>query len=144
MFDKGTVRIAPASYYDDPSLNAAIRDTELELSLNSLASEVTLTTLDAQTGEEIGQIESDGYVERSFEAQTNYYVYCLANMFSPRLLGDFEADSCLIIHRPVEFVSLLNRAFLQKLPNWRCQAQPVSYIDPFNAKEFRPDLFFGK
>jgi hypothetical protein len=144
MLDTGSVRISPASFYDDPSLNSAIRDTELELSLYSLSSEVTLIRLDPVTGEEIGQIESEGYIERSFQVPTNYYVYCLANMFSPRMFGDFDADSCLIIHRPAEFMRLLNHAFEEKMSDWTYQAKLVNYIDPFNTGEFRPELYFGK
>jgi hypothetical protein len=144
MLDAGSVRISPASFYDDPSLNSAIRDTELELSLYSLSSEITLTRLDPVTGKEIGQIESEGYIERSFQAPSNYYVYCLANMFSPRMFGDFEADSCVVIHRPPEFIGLLNHAFKEKISGWTCLAELVNYIDPFNTREFRPELYFSK
>ena len=73
MLDTGSVRISPASFYDDPSLNSAIRDTELELTVYSLSSEVTLTTLDPITREEIGQIETEGYIQRSRYAYQKEY-----------------------------------------------------------------------
>ncbi len=74
MFEKGIVRVAPASFYDDPSLNPAVRDSELQLPLYSLASEVTLMRLDPATREELGKIECEGYIKRAIEAPTNYYV----------------------------------------------------------------------
>jgi len=144
MLEKGRIRIAPASLYQDPSLNPAIRDFELQLHLYSLASEVSLVRLDKETGEEKGKIHCEGYVERTIESPTNYYVYCLANMFSPRMFGDFEGDSCLVIHRPLEFVERLNQTFKKEVPNWSCQAKLVTYVDPFNAKEFAPEMAFSK
>jgi hypothetical protein len=144
MLEKGSIRIAPASLYEDSSLNPAIRDSELQLNLYSLASEVSLVQLDEKTGEEIGKIDCEGYIQRTIDAPTNYYVYCLANIFSPRMFGDFEADSCLVIHRPVEFVRLLIRTFKKEFPNWRSRAKLVTYVDPFNAKEFAPEMAFSK
>ena len=144
LLEKGEIRIAPASSYEDPSLNPAVRDSELELRLYSLPSEVSLVRVDAETGQDVGKIDFEGYVERTIESPTNYYVYCLSNMFSPKMFGDFEADSCLVIQRPREFVSLLSEKLKEKLPDWICEARLVNYIDPFSSEEFSPRLPFSK
>ena len=60
------------------------------------------------------------------------------------MFGDFDADSCLVIQRPAEFIGLLNHAFKDKMSGWTCQAKLVNYVDPFNTKGFRPELYFGK
>jgi hypothetical protein len=50
FYERGELRIAPASIYADPSLNSAIRDDELALSAFGQQSEVLIRVIDPKTG----------------------------------------------------------------------------------------------
>ena len=54
ILDEGVIRIAPASFYKDPSLNYAIQDNELILETYGLPQEVKITVIDQKTGEKKG------------------------------------------------------------------------------------------
>jgi len=123
--EKGVIRISPASTLDDPSLNYAIRDDELSFSLQSL----------------------EARKERRSELltiPTDYYVYCMANEFSLRLFGDFQADACLVITKPFVFLNRLGNAVLKQLPGWIGFGRPVTYLDPVKAKTADIDIFITK
>jgi hypothetical protein len=124
--EKGIVRISPASTYDDPSLNYAIRDDELSFSLQSLEAK----------SEHIG-----GEV---VTASSDYYVYCMANEFSLRLFGDFEADACLVVTQPLVFLNRLGNAVVRHLPGWSGFARPVEYLDPAKVQMTDIDIFWTK
>ncbi len=142
-FDNGKIRIAPASYYSDPSLNRSIRDSELELSIYYRSSTPKLI-VDVDAGDLKAPIRSVGNVTYTLKAATNYFVSCLASEYSYRLFGDFEADSCLIINRPQRFIAKLIDAVSRKLPNWKGFATSVTYIDPINTSKEELDIFFCK
>lgn len=50
----------PASAYDDPSLNPAIRDEELEVNVCDLPSVVEISVIDENTGEPVRSIQPIG------------------------------------------------------------------------------------
>jgi len=124
-FERGEIRISPASRYNDPSLNYSIMDDELSLSLRPP---------DTATGD-WPKVVTTG---------TDYYVYCLANEFSLRLFGDFEADACLVITRPYVFFDRLSEAVMRKLFLWQGYAKPVQYIDPVRPQKAKMDLYCSK
>ncbi len=128
MLDRGAIRIAPASIYDDPSLNKAIRDDELELKLRP--SPVQNADLTQAKDELVGPIPSIGSSGKVLRAATNYYVYCLAAQHSLRLYADFEADACIVIRDPIEFVTRILEAVKKELPDWDGFGASVIYIDP--------------
>jgi hypothetical protein len=117
MVESGSIRIAAAASYDDPSLNPAIRDSELEISLISLPSEVHLEAYDGKTGQKKGTIIPVGNLKWTRKAGTNFYVYCLASRFDPRMFGDFEADGCVVIKNPVRFVERFRLSGIGVFPN---------------------------
>lgn len=137
------IRISPASSYDDPSLNLAIRDKELELSINPSPSELKMKAYDGKTGEYKGDISPSNFVHTT-RSKTNYYVYCLSLSFSPRLFLDFDADACLIIRKPSEFQEKILSAFEAKVQNWSGVGQKVCYIDPLNCPIGDIDVFSSK
>lgn len=95
--EKGVIRISPASSYDDSSLNRAVRDNELELSLRPRPRQVKNAALERFSDDLKPPVPAVGPVVETLAAPTNYYVYCLASEISLRLFADFEADACLII-----------------------------------------------
>jgi hypothetical protein len=144
MIDVGRIRISSAASYDDPSLNAAIRDTELEISQILLPSEVELEVFDGKTGQRKGTITPAGHITFTAKANTNYYAYCLASRFDLRMFGDFDADACVVIKEPVRFVEAIQAEWDRRMPGWDGVALPVNYIDPFGDAGDDPDVFSSK
>ena len=144
IIDTGLVRIMPASCYEDPSLNPAIRDSELEISFLGLPSESKIEAFCGKTGESKGTIEPIGNIKYTKQSSTNYYVYCLASAYLPRLFGDFEADCCLIIKNPSQFVERIKLAFQKKHPDFSPFSKAIHYFDPLNSKTTNLDVFFSK
>jgi hypothetical protein len=141
-FERGAIRVFPASRYDDPSLNYAIRDKELELKIHLRPSKNAVLTELASDLE--SAVASVGDLTEILKAPTNYYVYCLAGDFDNRLFGDFNADACLLITDIVAFVERLVRAVAPKLPGWNGAGTGVKYIDPLNTKKEEIDLLYCK
>ena len=141
--EEGRLRIAPASNYDDPSLNPAIRDTELNISFELKPSETRLEALSGKTGKSKGLLHPVGNLKFTKLSITNFYVFCLSKTWNARAFIDFDADACLVIKNPKSFLERLVTALQQKLPDWSYLHQSVEYVDPLNPK-IEPDVYFGK
>lgn len=128
---KGLVRVAPASSYSDPSLNRAIKDNELEIAVLIPPSEVKVKIPAYPGGPPVVPVEVRGNVTRRLSSKTDYYVYCLSMVLDCRLFDDFQADACLIITRPKEFIERLESTFERAMPGWSGISWPVQYVDPF-------------
>jgi len=137
------IRISSASSYDDPSLNPAIRDKELELSIYPLSSELKVKAYDGKTSKYKGDIHPENvvYTRRS---KTDYYVYCLSLSFAPRLFLDFDSDACLVIRKPREFEDIILSVFERKMQDWSGVSRKVVYIDPLNCPMTDIDVFSSK
>jgi hypothetical protein len=143
-YELGRLRIAPASAYSDPSLNPAIRDEELEVEIQPPPSEIRLTVIDPKSGKSKGSISPLGNKIKKV-SRTNYYVSCFSSLFTPRLFLDFDdADACLLITRPREFIEAVFAEFERKLPAFTGLDKPVRYIDPLNTSLRDLDVFFCK
>jgi hypothetical protein len=127
----GRLRIFPASRYDDPSLNPAIRDKELELAIqpHGLKAEV----LD-RTGKPKGSIQVIDNLLTSVST-TNYYVHCLSGFLSPDLFPDFNADACIVIRDPGLYARRILDGLHARLPHpqWGGSLFEVKYVDPLNT-----------
>jgi hypothetical protein len=143
-YEKGEIRISPASAYSDSSLNRAIRDEELEMSIYYHPSRIKNKGLTENPDDLDPPVKPSGNVVHTLKAPTNYYVYCLAAEYSYRLFPDFEADCCLIVNKPKVFIERLVNAMLAKLPDWRAFGTGVRYIDPLNTTEEDLEVFFCK
>lgn len=143
-FGNGKIRIAPAASYSDPSLNPAIRDEELELTIQPPPSEFRMEIIDPNTGEKKGDIKPIGN-KITTSSQTNYYIYCLSHLFTPRLFLDFDhADACLLITNPQKFIKRIVKEFEQVATGFIVMAKPVRYIDPLNTRLDDIEIFFCK
>ncbi len=129
---QGIVRISPASYYNDPSLNAARRDAELDRVLIDAASDLTSTI--RLRPEELR--EEPALYTRLIQSTTDYYIFCLAGGWQPRLFNDFNADACLVITDPTRFARALGEAVRNRLPDWHFTCEFVRYIDPIQELRF--------
>lgn len=118
---EGLFRFAGARSYKDPSLNPAIHDDELALTIYP-----TRAPMNSILG--IPSLASDGGL--TLTHFTDYYIQCFSHCYSLRMFEDFSADSCLVIYDAKEF----GRRILSKLeecfPDWVVGSIPVTYIDP--------------
>jgi hypothetical protein len=130
---KGLLRIAPASIYDDPSLNPSMRD-------NELVGEV-LTDDSAPFNDLLMGIAPYSRPRRIIEARatSNYLVFCLSQVVARRLFLDFEKNYCLLIHNREEFLRRVNEAMAGQLPDWAAKSEEIEYYDPLmvNVAEVR-------
>ncbi len=131
-FAYGRIRVFPASGYSDPSLNHAIQDKELELSFQPPPSDIKMEVFGPTTGRSKGFLEPvDGIV--TVKARSDYYVYCMSTVLSPRLFLDFEnADACLIVTKPEVFLPRIIAGLEAACTGWLGSEVSVSYIDPVN------------
>ena len=140
----GAFKITPASTYDDPSLNVAIRDNELELQVYR-RSRLYRLLFDTR-GYVLSPVgPKNGYRIEVLKAPTNYYVYCMSTERSLRLFGDFDADAAMIVHNPVKFVRRLGEGVRRILgAGWNWYATPIRYVDPLRAPIGKLDIVESK
>jgi len=139
-----TVRISPASFYKDPSLNPAVQDDELKLSVQPHPSTFKLTLREHKTGDVIVDPKNVRKFTYTDKSRTDYYVYCLSSQLAPRLFLDFDADACIVIIHPQDFVNRLLAAFKNLFPDWPSNTILLKYIDPLNTPVGSFDVFSCK
>lgn len=138
MFNKGAIRIAPASYYDDPSLNTAIRDDELSFEVQVRVDGLLLENIQGS------KVPAFGQVKFKLESNTNYYVHCFASKYTYREFDDFDADCCIIIDKPRILFKKMMKSVKAMKPDFRGFATPVKYLDPLNVSPQDVDVFVAK
>jgi hypothetical protein len=129
----GIFLVSPASIYNDPSLNHAQKDDELSLSIQPYTSEIKFLSREDTVGNSGDKRESQ---ENSITiiSDTNYYVFCLSSILEPRLFLDFnDADACLVIKKPGQFIARFHSAVESQLGGWNKGEGFVRYIDPLNS-----------
>lgn len=152
MLEKGSIRIMPAASYNDPSLNSAIRDNELETSRLILPNEVEFenfyNTIEVSVGDKKGKFgdfaEFIGNSKFTLISNVNFYVYCLAYEHSARLFGDFEADCCVVIKKPTIFLEKLSKEFNEVKPGYSLYNDAVKYFDRLNVGKQQLPFYFSK
>jgi len=142
MLERGAVRVSPASAYRDPSLNPAIHDDELTISLQPHPDHVRLEAF-TSSGQPKGVVHPAN-LSISAEARTNYYVYCLSSVLGSRLFLDFDSDACLVLTDPQRFFDLLMPAMRERLPRWSADGVSVTYIDPLTTPMREVNVFRNK
>jgi hypothetical protein len=138
MLSQGRIRVAPASFYADPSLNNAIRDDELSAVIHH-DPHVPFNFAPPGT-----VLLPPGRVSTQLRLNTNYYAYCLSDQLSTRLLLDFRGDSCVLIHDPDAFLERLVGAASAALRGWHIAARHVQYYDPLLVHPAEIEVPFGK
>lgn len=136
--NQGEIFLRPASYYSDPSLNPAIKDDELSRNYN-LNPKYNNLNVDISIKNEKHYLRN-GIYKKTIES--DYYVYCLADSFEPRLFNDFEADSCLIIKNPREFLYRISNCLPRNIFDY--SSSKVAYFDPLLDDPLESNLIFSK
>jgi DNA invertase Pin-like site-specific DNA recombinase len=93
MLAYGRFRISPASRYCDASLNPAIRDDELQAEIFAPAGSSLSMQVDEAYREIPGILGPLVFRRRC----SDFYVFCAAGVFDPRLFDEFQADACQVV-----------------------------------------------
>jgi hypothetical protein len=142
--ERGALRVSPASTYLDSSLNVAIRDNEL-----SAGFEYVVALLPPVEPPPPGislqlPLPRSARIAARRRMPTNYYVFCASRVLEPRLLLDFDADCCLVVHDVGEFARRLQVAMSRALPSWSAKTGDVSYYDPLQVMPAEVRLPYSK
>ncbi|MFN3780052.1 MAG: hypothetical protein ACT6R7_11010 [Brevundimonas aurantiaca] len=131
MLERGRIRICPASYYNDDSHNAAVRDDEITRVFCFPTWEERLQGMThiPVRGHRMPIDDDDARVALQME---DYYLLSLCDDVYYRMPTDFDADAALIIRDPDRFVQRVISAFLLARPGWEPQFGPVNYFDPYH------------
>ena len=151
LVEKGTVYLNPASDYDKPIHNPAIRDDECTIVFKGGCSSADdrekfydINTVPAKFEEliENGRLEflticqcprlkRHEFLDLRINKKTDYWIFCMADVLDQRLFADFEADSCVVIQREPFIKRLFSIAWT--LPNTNPVFGRVNYVDPLGA-----------
>lgn len=142
--NEGIFRISPASYYDDPSLNPAIRDRELELYIQPPPSKLKLHVIDEKSGKIKSTLNPIGN-KITLSTGADYHVFCMARALLPRLFLDFEVDACLLIKDMDLFTDAVYEAVRRETNAAAGMTASVGYIDPLHMHDVdKVDIHFHK
>ncbi|MBN1638549.1 MAG: hypothetical protein JW866_06270 [Ignavibacteriales bacterium] len=139
----GNIRISPASSYKDPSLNHAMNDDELNFISQNHPSKLKMEVFDKFGNSKGFAKPIEGKL--TFTSTTDYYVFCVSTVLSPRLFVDFNnANGCLIIKNTTIFLKKLLEDFLDNNKNYFGEIGEVKYVDPIFANYKEYDQFYSK
>jgi hypothetical protein len=140
LFIEGKGRISLAKTYNDLSLGHARADDESQISVYVHPTDAhRLMAVEQYPNGSRGvdvAVPYLGSVKIKLQANSDFYVYCMAESCDARMFDDFtkppsDVDTCVILTRPDEFKARIREAVAAKLPAWRPFDSPVTYVDPF-------------
>lgn len=143
-FDRGFLRIAPASSYDDPSLNPAQFDKELEH---------VAVTPNQQLLMKVYGLNSEGKeVEIPIEKKElfrymlvpDFYVWCCSLGYDARLFHEFQYDAALVIRDKDAFAARIASAVQHAVPSAEFVQGPLGYYDPYTIRREELIPIFSK
>jgi hypothetical protein len=151
MLRHGSIRVTNAKWYDDPSLNPAVRDRELEFTeeLYDATIEVPPNSIYAVNGQST-KIETIGNVRRVAQCTTDFYIACFGIRYDYRLFDDFSREgkdtynACLVIPDPQRFIHQMRQCGERELPGWEFAFFACAYRDPHHPRRGYRDVFFTK
>ena len=129
MIEQGRFRISPATTYDDPSLNRAIRDDERRAEL-FMPNGTTMHVKIDDTYHEVPRLTAPLRYNVRCE---NFYVFCAATVLDARCFDDFDADAIMIVRDLQTFSSRLIPAFGEAAGVTKYRCGSVLYLDPLHA-----------
>ncbi len=145
LLNAGSLRVAPASFYHDPSLNFSIRDKELEFTEELYGAKVHYPPDQDFSVPKDQWIEMPviGNVKSVVRSDGDYYIACFSSQYEYRLYDDFEAEACLVIRDIGRFAKSLQVRVEEMLPGWKFSFGGVDYRDPYHPNP-KVNIFFCK
>lgn len=126
--DLGKIRVSAAAFYNDPSLNLAVRDDELSQKIILPPGTKIRKRMTSGEYEEIKGIQN---ISMTSSYPENFYVYCLTKTYQHRLFDDFNADACLLIYDLKRFLDRFLNCLKSSYSDWLLKSGDVWYNDPF-------------
>ena len=142
LLERGHLRLTPASSYDDPSLNQAIRDAELEFSV--FLPPGTRIQVELEPGSKSFQdIPGIAGPIKYTKRCDNYYVFCASATFDPRAFDEFgiDYDACVVIH---DYQKLIDLIKVRPVPARSISAGATEYLDPYMPHRAAPSVQLTK
>lgn len=129
LYEKGMLRLQPASFFANKDHNGAVRDDELSLDVSLALSRDDIVKI-VRNPEDVPKNAPDQRVNVRFKSPTDYWLYCLTTSVEPRLFVDFQAEACVIIHDRQKFTELLQAVAAERLPGATMRDGAAIYVDP--------------
>lgn len=143
-FERGSLRMAPASTYNDSSLNAAQADHELE-HYSVTPNEHLMFRLHGlnSQGKEIVMPAQHKELFR-YMLVRNFYVWCCSLGYDARLFHDFEADAVLVVRDKTAFQKRLFAAAQKQIQAAKQIHGELNYYDPYTIRREQLTPMFSK
>ena len=143
-FERGEFRLAAASSYLDPSLNAAQADQELEHAVVT-PNEQLLMKLSGQDafGNEVELPHTPHELFRYVQVP-NFYVWCCGLSYDARMFHDFQAEAVVVIRDKTAFTARFISAVQAGMPALAPQHGPCAYYDPYTVRREQLTPMYSK
>lgn len=130
MLRTGSIRICPASFYNNDLLLESVKDDEISRTF------FIPTYRERLAGQNFLQFQGHRIEFGNDDivlpvVAPDYYLFSLCDHIYYRLPTDFNADTALIVRDPVRFSQRVISSFLAKWPEWEPLYGPVTYYDPY-------------
>lgn len=131
LMSKGTIRLNPASAFNEGSLDAARRDEETRKSTFRDGRKMIVTSGEGDRIPVLGEMAFS-------TTMPNYYLSCWATEHDPRLFREFPsndgkpANACINVWEVGEFARRLGRA--AGMSDAQFHHMPVEYFDPYRLE----------
>ena len=140
----GKFFIQPSANYNDPSLNAAQLDDELQHHVRTPNERVMMSLIGIdENGNEVEFKPHWGELFRYMNVQ-NFYVWCCGLGYNARLFSDFEADAALVVKDKAVFEERFSRAMAEQLPDAVIGHGSILYYDPYTTRREQLVAAFSK
>ncbi len=144
-FDRGIIRIAPASWYvADSSLNAAQADNELEHAAVTANQHLKFKLY----GKDAIGTEAEVPVQKKelfrYMMVPDFYVWCCGLDYDARLFHEFKAEAVLVVRDQDAFRTRLAAAVARELPNICMKEDRIRYYDPYTVQREQLIPIFSK
>jgi hypothetical protein len=129
LYERGSVRVQPASFFGNENLTGALRDDELRLPLSFALSRDDVVKLVINPQDVPANIPEQR-VDVRLDSPTDYWLYCVTSSVEPRLFVDFGVDACVIIKDRQVFRDRLRESTKAALEGATMTEGPAQYVDP--------------
>jgi len=140
----GRLRIAPASSYDDASLNSTQSDKELEHYAVTPNEQLMMKVYGRNANGNEVEIPVQMHELFRYMMVPDFYVWCCGLGYDARLFHEFTADAALIIHDQSAFCERLSRAVSVEHPKSVKREGIVQYYDPHTVRREQLVPIFSK
>lgn len=139
----GRLRIQPATSFQAPNYNGAVRDDELTIGISlNLDRDGILAVV--SNPDDVPPDAPDQRVDIALRHATDFWLYCVTTSIQPRLFVDFDATACVIIKDRDEFRRRIREAASAAILNSEFREGEAVYFDSLLPGKSVPFVPFTK